>query len=113
MTKPTIQITITGYLVGPIWFPQGARAHKPFSYDLTNVKILVGNDATLVDHMERITNDADFQYCQIADGWLQITSTRVYSNGRQHVAKRTKNYQLSHFPSIADYLLGDWEGPGT
>ena len=103
-------IEITGYLVGPIWWPAGLECYKHFTYDLTcEDQRLCGRDGkhepgTLRDHILRITQDGDFQSCEIADAALCIT---VYKTNRH----RSRLFDLELFPSIADCVKTDWHGP--
>lgn len=107
MTRYIVEVKITGYLVGPIWWPPGQRGSKSLVYTLNRGHPPLYKN--LVDILGQLTTDGDFQYCQIADGWLSMTFTRDHSNGVRRIHTRTNSWPLSHFPSIADYLTTDWE----
>ena len=98
------EITISGYVVGPIWWPTGAECYKPFTYHLTREDERFTEPGTLRDHVLAITRDGDFQHCEIADGFLEIT---IRKPGRS----RSRVFELDIFPSIADCLKDDWCGP--
>lgn len=99
-----MQINITGFLVGPIWWPAGAECFKRLSYDVTREDARFLEPGTLRDHVLRATNDGDFQGCAIAQGELTITSTRC--DGATRVT-RSRTWPLDRFPSIADCLHED------
>lgn len=107
MNKPIFTHEIRGYLVGPIWMP-ATECYKPLRYQLTNEDARFNEPLTLREHVLRATNDGNFQYCQIADGELVTTA---------YITKETRNYRrsvsrpLSAFPSIADCVKTDWDGP--
>ncbi len=102
-------ITISGYLVGPIWMPP-VECYKHFTYDLSReAPRLEGRDgerATLRDHILSMMTEqgGDFQWCEIADAVLCIT---IYKPNRQ----RSRIWYLRSFPSIADCIKTDWAGP--
>ncbi len=98
-----MQITISGFLVGPIWMPP-EECYKPFSYDLTREQARLQPPGTLRDHILNITRDGDFQHCQIADGFLEIT---IHKPNRT----RSRSFELDIFPSITDCIKTDWQGP--
>lgn len=100
----TTQITISGYVVGPIWWPAGAECFKEFRHDATAYDARCTRPSTLREHCCRITSDGDFQGCDIADGVLTITRHR---NGR----RVSRDFPLEMFPSISDMLKTDWDGP--
>lgn len=103
MTRQT-QITISGYVVGPAWWLAGEECYKPFSYDVTEKDRRFTEPRTLRDHVSAITNDGDFQHCQIAGGFIEATIHK--SNG-----SRSRIFDLSMFKSISDCIKDDWEGP--
>src|SRR5688572_22479299 len=96
------EITISGYVVGPIWY--GQECYKTFTYNLTDEERRWSEPGTLRDHVLAITRDGDFQHCEIADGTLTITT---YKDKR----KRSRDFDLAMFPSIADCIKTDWAGP--
>ena len=96
-------ISLSGYLVGPIWWPS-EECYKRFDYNLTDEESRWSEPGTLRDHVLAITNDGDFQHCEIADGILEITT---YKTNR----RRSRIFDLSMFPSIADCIKSDWCGP--
>lgn len=104
MPKTHVEITISGYVVGPIWWPCGQECYKPFRYDLSREDARFTEPGTLRDHVLRITNDGDFQGCEIADGILTATTHRPNR-------KKSRNFDLTIFPSIADCVKTDWCGP--
>lgn len=97
-------ISIRGFIVGPIWWPAGAECYKRLSYDLTREDRRFLEPGTLRDHVLSATNDGDFQHATIALGELVI-ETRKRGAGRETVKRRT--WPLSRFPSIADCLHPD------
>ena len=97
------EITIRGYVVGPIWMP-AVEAYKPFTYNLTRERQRWIANGTLRDHIVEIISDGDFRDCRIADGQLEIT---VVKNNR----RRSRVWDLAKFPSIQDCLNLDWPGP--
>ncbi len=98
------KITISGFVVGPIWWPVGQECYKPFTYNVTREDESSTEPSSLRDHVLAITNDGDFQYCKIADGFLEITI-------RKPNRSRSRVFELDIFPSIADCLKDDWCGP--
>ena len=98
------EIRITGYVVGPIWWPVGEECYKAFTYNVTNEKKRWSEPGTLREHVLAITNDGDFQGCEIADGTLEVT---IYKPNRS----RSRTFDLTLFPSIADCVKTDWCGP--
>lgn len=103
-----LQVTIHGYVVGPIWWPVGHECYKFFTYDLTREDKRFSEPGTLRDHVLVITNDGDFQHCEIADGYLEATTTKEQGST---VTRKTRLFNLSIFPSIADCVKLDWDGP--
>lgn len=102
-----LHLSIHGYLVGTIWMP-AAECFKPLTYDLTREDARFTEPGTLRDHVLRATNDGDFQSCEIADGVLvaeMVTRTATSTK------RRTRQFDLSRFPSIADCIRTEWEGP--
>ena len=95
-----MHVEISGFLVGPIWWPAGAECFKPFRYDVTAEDTGLSEPGTLRDHVLRITNDGDFQFCALAQAELTIT---LYKPS----LSRSRSWPLEHFPSIADCLHGD------
>jgi hypothetical protein len=100
-------VSIKGYLVGGIWMPN-CECYKPLDYDCTRQQRRTEGKMTLRDHVLCATNDGDFQSCQIADGYLEISSRKTTDN---RMVTRTRHYDLSKFPSIADCVKTDWAGP--
>lgn len=96
----TTRITLSGYLVGGIWWPVDVECWKTFKYDLTREDCRFTEPGTLRDHVLRIICDGDFQSASIAQGELTITVTKP---GR----KLSRAFPLSRFPSIADCLHPD------
>jgi hypothetical protein len=103
-----LEISIHGYLVGQIWMPV-TECYKPLSYNITNEsKRITGGKVTLRDHVLRATNDGDFQFAAIADGFLRATY-RKQLGSRMVTVER--DFDLSMFPSISDCVKTDWQGP--
>ena len=94
------KITISGFLVGPIWWPSGSECFKPFRHDVADKESRWSDKGTLRDHILAITQDGDFQNCAIAQG--EIVATRT--NGRRTV---TRSFPLDQFPSVRDCLHKD------
>lgn len=105
---PTKQITIYGYLVGPIWWPINTECSKPLEYDATEEDSRSTEPLSLREHVLRATNDGDFQFCKIADGFLEVSVSRQSKTG---IFKHSRTFPLSLFPSIADLLKKNWEDP--
>lgn len=103
------RMTISGYLVGTIWMP-AAECYKPLTYDVLREarRYTEPDSVTLRDHVLSATNDGDFQSCAIADGELLVTIARHEGNKRY---TRTRAFPLAMFPSIADCIKTDWDGP--
>lgn len=103
---------IRGYIVGDIWMPC-TECYKPIKLMFVRDEADRPNpwvDAyeTLRDALLKITNDGDFRSCQVADATLWITRTEHTQTGtRTHTRVR----KLSNFPSIADMVKLDWDGP--
>jgi|GEM_PF-2548864 len=103
----SVHHTIRGYVVGALWMP-GAEAFKPFTYDLTREEQRWSAPGTLRDHVCDITNDGDFQSCDIAEGEL-VTTITVARGAR--VYTRTRVTPLERCASVADMVRTDWPGP--
>jgi hypothetical protein len=101
----TTQISIRGYLVGPIWWPAGAECWKNLNYDLTRERDrYVEPPTTLREHVLAATRDGDFQHCVIAQGEIVIERSRMI--GRDLVRK-IRYYPLEKFHDVADCLHDD------
>jgi hypothetical protein len=92
-------ISLRGFIVGPIWWPAGAECYKPLDYSITRESALI-DGGTLRDHVLRATNDGDFQSATLACAELVIERRA----GNRRVIR---SFQLSHFPSVADCLHPD------
>lgn len=106
------EFTISGYIVGKIWMP-ATECWKDLNYTFVrheNERKNPWQDAqeTLRDAMLHVTNDGDFQSCSVSHGVLTVTR-RECSAGRQVTFERM--FPLDHFPSVADMVRTDWEGP--
>lgn len=97
------EITITGYLVGSIWWPAGAECWKDFHHSITDEAPRMGT-RQLRDHVLAILCDGDFQSASIAQGEVTIRQTR--HDGRI-TTTRAKSIPLSKFPTLADCLHPD------
>jgi hypothetical protein len=95
-------ISIRGFVVGPVWWPAGVECFKPLDYDLTREDARFLEPGTLRDHILAATNDGDFQHCTIAQGELIIETTR--RDKASAIVKRIRSWPLDRFPSIADCL---------
>jgi hypothetical protein len=98
-----LQITIRGYVVGPIWWPVGAECWKDLAYDVTRESERFDEALTLRDHMRRVMfeHGGDFQSATIAQGELIVTATKQVG---ATTVRRTRAWPLETFPSIRDYL---------
>jgi hypothetical protein len=101
----TTRITITGFIVGPIWWPSGSECWKDLKYDATDQQARTDGKMTLRDHVLRASMDGDFQSCSLAAGELHIETTHVRASGT--VVRRRRSWSLYDFPSIADCLHED------
>lgn len=99
------QISIHGFLVGPIWWPVGAECWKHLSYDLTDHDSRFVARGTLRDHVLTAINDGDFQHCVIARGEIVIQTT--CRNNAGETIRRSRSWPLDRFPSIRDCLHAD------
>lgn len=115
-TYETTKITISGYVVGPIWWPAGAECYVgPVTFDGTDYEARCVDSSrpgepvhlTLREHVLAMLREhgGDFQHCELADGMLTIERRR--SGAFRHV----RTFELSMFPSIADLRNDDWAGP--
>lgn len=91
-----LNISLRGYIVGPIWWPAGAECFKPLDYDITSESARM-DGGTLRDHVLRATNDGDFQSATLAHAELVVERR----NGSRRVIR---SFPLSRFPSVADCL---------
>lgn len=104
------EYTISGFLVGPIWMP-ATECWKDLHYTFVRAdkdRASPWQDARddLRDAVSAVTNDGDFQYCKIAHGILIVN---IIDEKRR--IKRWRNIPLSEFPSVADMVMADWDGP--
>ena len=97
-------IDISGYIVGPIWWPTNEKGYKPFRHNVKAYNARLSKPGTLRDHVLAIIQDGDFQSCEIADGIIEITITKPNRS-------RSRSFDLSLFPSVADCVKLDWGGP--
>lgn len=97
---PITNISLRGYIVGPIWWPVGMECYKPLSYSLTRKNKLWSEPGTLRDHVLAAVNDGDFRSATLAHAALVIERRK----GNRVV---TRAFPLSHFPSVADCLHPD------
>jgi hypothetical protein len=93
-------ISLRGFIVGPIWWPAGAECYKPLSYSITDERVRWSEPGTLRDHVLAATNDGDFQSATLAQAEL-VVERRA---GNRRVIR---SFPLSHFPSVADCLHPD------
>ena len=97
-----MQVSIQGYIVGPIYWPAGQECFKTLNYNVVAQNRSWGEPGSLREHVVRALNDGDFQSCSIAQGRLVVTTTRRDKAGA--TIRRTREWPLSRFPSIADCL---------
>ena len=110
MSTPRYEIadvSISGFLVGDIWMP-ATECYKPLHYSLTDRAHHYPDGGTLRDHVLRVCQDGDFQSASIADGELIVT---VHRHDDRGTYRRTRRFPLSKFPSVADCVRTDWDGP--
>lgn len=93
-------ISIRGFIVGPIWWPAGEEYYKPLSYSITNEGARWSEPGTLRQHVLAATNDGDFQNATLACAELVIERR----TGNRRVIR---TFPLSRFPSVADCLHPD------
>lgn len=96
----TTDITLSGYIVGPIWWPTGAECFKPLTFSVLDYRDRC-DGATLRDCVLSALQDGDFQSASIAQGQILITM----QNERQH--RVTRAFPLSKFADVADCLHSD------
>ena len=107
----TTKITIDGYLVGPIWWPIGAECWKDLAFDATNHESrCVNGDGspaklTLREMVLAASQDGDFRGCDIAHGFVTIERSGPLNTSRK------RSFPLTMFPSVADCIKADWDGP--
>lgn len=97
---PITDISLRGYVVGPIWWPAGAECYKPIRYSITNEDARFTEPGTLRDHVLRATNDGDFQSATLACAAIVIER-------RQGNRRVIRSFPLARFPSVADCLHPD------
>lgn len=97
------RITIHGTLRGNLWW--GGEAEKEFTYTVKDGSHFTdGKRESLRDAVLRITNDGDFQSCEIlADAYIKATLQKGHTT---RAIKFDLNSDL--FPSIKDCLLDDY-----
>jgi len=93
-------ISLRGFVVGPIWWPVGEECYKPLDYSITDQNARWSEPGTLRDHVLRATNDGDFQSCTLAQAELVVERR----TGNRRVIR---SFRLSRFPSVADCLHPD------
>ena len=99
----SIDVTLTGYIVGSIWWPAGAECFKEFSHSVTDGSPRMGT-RRLRDHVLAVISDGDFQSASIACGEVTIRNVTTV-NGR--TMTRAKTVPLSKFGTLADCLHPD------
>lgn len=101
------EISIRGYLVGPIWWPVGEECWKDLCYDVLREEGRFSEPPTLRDHLNHLVAElgGDFQGCSIAQGELIIRTSRRDSAGA--TITRTRAWPLDRFPSAKDYCHSD------
>lgn len=111
------EFSITGYVVGTIWMP-AAECYKFVDYHFVRDEAdksspWVDVHDNLRDAMLHITNDGDFQSCALADGLLTVTD-KFFDQANGMIAPRrthSRSWAVANFPSVADMVKFDWEGP--
>ena len=99
---------IVGALAGPIWQPGFDDCRKEVNETFTRTVDPIHTQREAMDlreMVERITNDGDFQSCKLtADSFLRVIQVKS-GNGWRDMHEHT--YDLTKFPSIADYVDKD------
>lgn len=115
-----VNITIEGFLVGPIW--QGIEGYQTLNYSVTAQQARRRARLSLREHvlLALTLHGQDFISCAIGAGTLHIDVTTINASGfgatrRRNTERRTvsKMWELDHFPSISDLLHpdADWLPP--
>lgn len=106
----SIDVTLSGYLVGPIWWPTGTECYRAFNYSITNEAARIGT-RRLRNHVLAVMNDGDFQSTCIALGEVTIRSVLTVGS---RVVTRSKTVPLASFSALSDCLHPDPDWfPGT
>jgi hypothetical protein len=104
---------LRGYVVGDIWMPQ-TECFKPIGLRFERSKTGPHNYnggvfESLRDAALHVTNDGDFQSCEIAQGELIVRQIQDKPNGR---IVRERVIPLDAFPSVKDMTRDDeWDVP--
>lgn len=105
-----MRITISGTLIGPIWWPAGAKYLKNFEYVLEREDKPFSNQKETGDfeyHLEKITNDGDFQHCLICEDAVVTFHGETYT--KDHRVVTTKRvFNLAEFPSAKPFLTDEF-----
>lgn len=97
---PITDISLRGFIVGPIWWPSGSECYKPLSYNITDHDARWSEPGTLREHVVAAVCDGDFQSASLACAELVIERRA----GNRRVIR---SFPLSKFPSVADCLDPD------
>lgn len=99
-TKYNFRVSINGTKRGLIWWPR-MDAEKSFSYTPKE-------DETLRDAILRITNDGDFESCDVLlDTFVEVTMIKATATS---TLKRTRFFEINSplFTSIQDCITEDY-----
>ena len=99
-------VEVRGIIAGRIWMP-AATCGKPFKVLNQKYPHRAGDDlqnerATLRDMVLRVTNNGDFQSCQVIDAQVTFRRTVQTTTGTKI---RTRSMDIRQFPSVADCVV--------
>lgn len=89
-------VTISGTIGGKIWMP-AVTCWKDFSYRM-NQKVRA--DETFRDAICNITNDGDFQSCEIVDATVKIEMQKAHGT-------YTRYFDIRLFKSVSDCVMDE------
>lgn len=95
---------LRGGIVGPIWWPTGAKCAK----ELT---VTLDRDRPLYEELADVLNDGDFQAAYLtADSYIELVSSRDMYTGTSVIRDRwthSKFIEITTLPSIKDLVDED------
>lgn len=102
------EYTILGMLVGPIWIP-ACEACKEVVYSFVRKEAdkahpFVGVRETLREAVLHVTNDRDFQSCELRNAVLKVVASR--KKGTRTVSV-TRYFALEKFSSVTDMVSAE------
>jgi hypothetical protein len=105
-------ISISGYLVGGMWWPAGVTGYKRVAYSVTREDGRFSEPGTLRDHVLHLLMEqgGDFQGAELAHAEIIVTAEKISDS--RHTIKR-RYFPITMFPSISDCVNADWEGPDS